>query len=680
MKTSITSEYIKNFQDFIPITCHYDSYTLITKNGELIQIIRLDGGSDLDYQAQQAIRDSIKKNILDENFAFWIHTIRSKTDLDDHAEYDNIFSANLHEILKNEYSWNAQFINTIYISIVYARPVLNIYDPKTFIPSLSISYVSGKFTDHLDAAHLTISKVTDAIISDLLIFHPHKLGVYSEGEISYSESLSLFHYLVHLESKKIPVPIVDLGPVVATNRYVVGNSEIEIVNGEHRRFATVLAIKEYHNIESNKLNELLQLPVELITTEVVYFITKKEAMQDLYELNNILTMSKDTDLRNNTIAHIVDYDGNESTSFCHQQISIMIMNDNLEALRNHTTHISSSLSDLGIVFVQEDIALEHMFFVQMPSNFSFLQRVTTNVIDSVAGFVSLNNCPLGDKKNPWGNYVALMYTTRHTPHYINFHNGNKGHTIVLGNDDSDYTILINFLIAQSLKYRPTVIYITSSNKSQIFIEAVGGIWADTSASNINIEPETIVGYQLTDASTDLKSEIIKKIFDITTTMVHLGPKIIVIDDATILLEDKKYDDQISQMMDKLHNNNGILVCGANIEQYLKLWQDNLRYQQLFSNSDTKIICNYENSDITSQNILQLSDIEYAMVKSSDRIFLYKQGDYSEELFLDFIPTIGLYKMLSCDVDSIEITQNVQKESNPKEWVISLYDKLNSNMA
>lgn len=30
-------------EDFIPIACHYDENTLLTKNGELIQIIQING-------------------------------------------------------------------------------------------------------------------------------------------------------------------------------------------------------------------------------------------------------------------------------------------------------------------------------------------------------------------------------------------------------------------------------------------------------------------------------------------------------------------------------------------------------------------------------------------------------------------------------------------------------------
>lgn len=681
MKTSAHSEYIKNFQDFIPITCHYDHATLITRNGELIQVIKVSGALEETLHIQDVIRDSLKKNVLDENFAFWIHTIRKKTDLDDHAEYHNIFSANLHEIIKKEYSWDSQFVNTVYISVLYARPVFNIYDPKTFINSLSTGYISQKFSSHFDAAVDVLSKVTDAIVLDLVSFGAKKLGIHIESGISYSEPLSLFHQIVHLKEKKIPLPIRSLASSVSTSQYIVGNNEIEVLSDKQRSFSTILAIKEYHIIEDTRLDEILKLPVELIITEVFYFVSEKEAKRTFSDFNKILEMSKDVELRNNTIGHIFDYKGNESTSFCNQQISIMVINNDIDTLRQHTSYISESLSDLAIVHVQEDMYLEDMFFAQLPANFVFLKRMTVNAIDRVAGFVDLYNSPEGKEVNSWGSYVALMYTSRHTPYYFNFHDAsNKGHTIILGNEDSEYAVLMNFLIAESMKYRPTVIYLTSNINSQIFIEAIGGIWGKISEDTIDIEPEEVVGYQLSDVSQESKLKVIQNVFDKVISMVHLGPKIVVMDDVSVLLDNKQFDDQIDKMMEKLHANNAILVCGANLNQYVKSCEEGIRYKQLFNNCATKVICSDENITLTYQDILQLNDIEYAMVKSSSRVFLLKQDNASEELFLDFIPSIGLYKILSCDLNDIEIAENIKKESDKKEWIIPLYDKLNNNMA
>ena len=72
---------------FIPYACHYDSNTILTKNGELLQTIKIVGftyetlgGSSL------SLRDTVRKAVLERvkssNFALYFHTVRRKHSLD----------------------------------------------------------------------------------------------------------------------------------------------------------------------------------------------------------------------------------------------------------------------------------------------------------------------------------------------------------------------------------------------------------------------------------------------------------------------------------------------------------------------------------------------------------------------------------------------------------------------
>ena len=76
--------YNNSAEDFIPIACHYDSNTLLTKNGELLQIIQINGinseriTSEL-FNLREIVKGAIKKHVKDDKLAFWLHTIRRKT-------------------------------------------------------------------------------------------------------------------------------------------------------------------------------------------------------------------------------------------------------------------------------------------------------------------------------------------------------------------------------------------------------------------------------------------------------------------------------------------------------------------------------------------------------------------------------------------------------------------------
>ena len=68
---------------FIPFACHIDHHTILTKNGNLLQTIKVTGfefeliGKD-HLSLRRILRNSFKKNLPDSSYALWIHTIRRK--------------------------------------------------------------------------------------------------------------------------------------------------------------------------------------------------------------------------------------------------------------------------------------------------------------------------------------------------------------------------------------------------------------------------------------------------------------------------------------------------------------------------------------------------------------------------------------------------------------------------
>ncbi|MEJ0009149.1 MAG: hypothetical protein WDN72_00515 [Alphaproteobacteria bacterium] len=76
--------------DFVPYACLYDADTIATKNGELVQILRITG---LSYDAQgqgdlrEAIRQAIRQCIPDASYAVWLHTLRRRKSLAGQAEF-----------------------------------------------------------------------------------------------------------------------------------------------------------------------------------------------------------------------------------------------------------------------------------------------------------------------------------------------------------------------------------------------------------------------------------------------------------------------------------------------------------------------------------------------------------------------------------------------------------------
>jgi type IV secretion system protein VirB4 len=72
--------------DFIPYAAHFSEDTLITKSGNLMQVIKITGFAYEVYEKKHlsiraSIRAAIKNHINNDSFAIWTHTIRRRKDL-----------------------------------------------------------------------------------------------------------------------------------------------------------------------------------------------------------------------------------------------------------------------------------------------------------------------------------------------------------------------------------------------------------------------------------------------------------------------------------------------------------------------------------------------------------------------------------------------------------------------
>src|SRR5690606_1134626 len=93
--------------DFIPFVCHYSENSILTKNGELLQVIKVTGFNHESITSEvvnlrEAIRDSITNHIKSNNFALWLHTVRRKSNIAPAGKFPDYFSEKFNEIWEEE--------------------------------------------------------------------------------------------------------------------------------------------------------------------------------------------------------------------------------------------------------------------------------------------------------------------------------------------------------------------------------------------------------------------------------------------------------------------------------------------------------------------------------------------------------------------------------------------------
>lgn len=109
--------------DFVPYACHYDEETILTKQGELLKIIKLEDYSSVDNYSdlRTEIRKSISKNINSLYFTVWIHTVRKRNKLSLKWNKTEDFSDKLHSARFDKLTDSKlQYINELYIVILFS--------------------------------------------------------------------------------------------------------------------------------------------------------------------------------------------------------------------------------------------------------------------------------------------------------------------------------------------------------------------------------------------------------------------------------------------------------------------------------------------------------------------------------------------------------------------------------
>ncbi|SPR05398.1 virB4 protein precursor [Orientia tsutsugamushi str. Gilliam] len=475
-------QFDSNAQNFIPITCHYNDETLLTKNGELIQILQIKGinseytNKDL-LGIRAAIRNAIKNHINNSNFAVWIHVVRRCDNIDDSTPYSQALPNFIHNIWSKKNYWQDKFVSTLYISIVHHGCNLGIRNLDSFLNSLSFKTLDSFYDKFIVSALKNLSIATNNIITELQRYNPCKLSIKIDNNKVYSDLLNFYKKIIQLNTGLIEVKDVDCAVQLATHKYSFGGDKIEVIHKQEKKFASILGIKEYQDIKDELVSKCLHAPVEFIATEIFYFADQVKAINSYSQQSKVISASRDSELALfKGIEPIVNSD-NTLPQFCHQQISIMIMADSIDLLESRVAYISQRLVKQGIIHVREDINLAQTFWSQLPGNFNYIRRVSYNIIDNVAALAALHHYPVGMQHSRWGRSVTIFRTECGTPYFMNFHDESaKGHTCIIGGAQSGRATIANFLLSEASKYSPTILYLTNRNNAQVFIKGIEGTW------------------------------------------------------------------------------------------------------------------------------------------------------------------------------------------------------------
>lgn len=481
--------------DFIPYAYHYDPYTLLTKNGELMQMIRITANSSgVDYESPEpgmmplrdAIRHAINGSVNSNEYAYWVHTLRRRFPINYTPQYSERTAADLYRAWSGKRRWQHSFTNEVYISILRQGQAADMFDFKEISKTLLLAqnrhyrevYVE-KIKGEIDA---TVQRVLEALVRHS---NAKRMGIAERptkdgGSALYSEPMEMIYYLVNLENAPVPIADIDASRQLGNNELTFGFDAIESRSPESkRRFVGILTLKGTPELSPEVLDKCLQLPEEMIITQSFNYVPKSKALEKQLEAKALLDASLDPFIAHvSGLEHMIASDQGRVTDFGEQHTSIAIIRDQYKPLDKSIGKVQESFAALGLVSVREEIMLEDCFWAQLPGNFPFLRRRLPISSNRLAGLARLNHFPSGKSAgNHWGNPVTILPTLLDTPYFFNFHRDDIGHTTVLDFNsfaDERGTLLLNFLLACTRQYNGRLFMFDLNHAARPLINALGG--------------------------------------------------------------------------------------------------------------------------------------------------------------------------------------------------------------
>ncbi len=466
----------------LPYARHVDAATVQTRDGLLMQTIRLGGfhfetadSEELNYRA--TLRDAMLRALGNSRFAVYHHVVRRQAGVELEGDHQDRFSQLLDSRWRQRLGAKNLYVNDLFLTIVrrplqgrigIAERIGNWFTKKS---SRNAALIAGELA--------ALDNAREAVVSALRQYDLHLLTTYETPDGERSEPLEFLSYLYNADMRPVAMPHGDAGHHLPARRVSFGADTVELGKAGplKRRFMALVSIKDYPGrTMPGMFDELYRLPFDLDVTQSFAFVERAAALDRMNLALRRMRSAEDEALSlRDELTEAKDEVAAGRAGFGEHHTTIAVHADDLSRLDGQVAEVIALLADLGINAVREDLALEPTFWARFPANFKYIARRGLVSTTNFAGLASLHNFPTGRARgNHWGDAVTLFETTAAGPYYFNFHERDLGNFTVIGPSGSGKTVVLNFLLAQARRFNPRIIFFDKDRGAELFIRAIGG--------------------------------------------------------------------------------------------------------------------------------------------------------------------------------------------------------------
>jgi type IV secretion system protein VirB4 len=472
---------------FIPYQHHWDKETIITKERELLQVIKIDGFSfetadDDVVDMKKLVRNSLYKSMAEGTFALWFHTIRRRQSAYPEGVQPPGFAKQLDDTWRHKHHTKSSYVNELYVTVVRKKDTKGAAKIENLFQKFEQKTNKDADSIQLREMHKELKEAVYRVLATFKDYGARTLTTKMTEFGPVSEPLEFLGKLVNAgDSQHMLLPTVDIDRYLPVNRLYFGQRAIEIRTPTGTKYAGIISIKEYSpHTAAGIMDAFLQLPFEFVISQSYQFENRQSNIGSMQLQQRRMQQANDVAVSQvREINEALDLSMSGHIAFGHHHMTVLCYEDTLPALENVLSMVIAEMVNVGINPVREKLVLEQCFWAQLPANFEFIGRKAKINTLNIAGFAAMHNYPVGRVAgNHWGNAVTVFDTTSGTPFFFNFHARDVGHTTIIGPTGAGKTVLMNFLCAQAQKFNCRMFMFDKDRGAEIFVRAIGGKYSN----------------------------------------------------------------------------------------------------------------------------------------------------------------------------------------------------------
>ncbi|GGE02935.1 type VI secretion protein [Polymorphobacter glacialis] len=469
--------------DHLPYAAQVDDFTILTRDGCAIQVVRLAGLAfetidAVQLEARKAARDAMLQAVASSRFALVHHVVRRAVTAELAGEFGDPFSAALDAAWRSRLADRRLYVNDLYLTLVI-RPLAG---RAGMAERLLRVFGAGSPPPRETSAEIRLlNQARETLLAALDPYGPELLSAYDLPSGLASRSAEFLAMLVNGTTAPVLLPVGDLGHALARRRLSFGADAIELgaVDGEPVEFAAMLSVKDYPaQTGAGMFDDLYRLPFEMTVTQSFAVVDRGPGLERMDLALRRMRSADDAAVSLRTeLAQAKDDVAAGRAAFGEHHLTVMLKAASLAELDQNLGEAQALLAEAGFAAVREELGLEAAYWAQFPGNFAYIARRALVSSANFAGFASAHNFPVGQPSgNHWGSAVTLFETTSAGPYFFNFHRGDLGNFTIIGPSGSGKTVVLGFLLAQARRFDPRIVFFDKDRGAEIFLRAIGGVY------------------------------------------------------------------------------------------------------------------------------------------------------------------------------------------------------------